>query len=451
MASLFEFWLQAKLRLFRMDRSLLAGTVALLCALGLTLLSAGFVFASVSRMHAAFGWVQHTDSVILQMVSIEKNLLAADATTRAQLSAGANPNWYDVKTANDSIMAEVKNLASLVADNPEQTRRTRHLQATIAERAMARVGPEGAEFHRMSAIRAEIQAMLSAEWKLLETRTAREAHTLTASLVLATLTGVLAFVLGALGGIHFLSKERARRRHIELELMRIQRLNMMSLTTMALAHEINQPLAAASNYLACSLRAANAPDSNDPDKMVHFSTRALEQVQRAGDIIKRMRSFIEKSEGERTIESPRVIIDDAISLIGTIDGFIKIERRIGAELPCVSVDKIQMQQVLVNLIRNSIGAFAAGGRNELILSAVTDGPAFVRFAVADNGPGLPKSVQENLFKPFEPANAGGVGVGLLICKAIVTSHGGQISASSGPEGGTIISFTLPAVPQKVAA
>ena len=451
MSAFFEYWRSARLCLSNLDRSLVAGIAVLVCALALTLLSTGFVYASVVRLHAAFGWVQHTDSVILQMVSIEKNMLAADASMRVQIYAGKIPNRNDVRIANDSIKAEAEHLTLLVADNPDQMRRSLHLRATIAKHAMARLGPEGPEFHRMSAIRAEIQEMLSAEWKLLETRSAKEARAVTVSLVLAALTGVLALVLGALGGLHILTKERAQWRHVELELMRIQRLNMMSLTTMALAHEINQPLAAASNYLSCSLRLANAPEANIPAKCIGFSTLALEQVRRAGHIIKRMRSFIEKSEGERTIESPRVIIDDAISLIGTIDGFIKIETHIDAELPCVSVDKIQLQQVLVNLIRNSIGALAGGSRNVLILSAVRDGPAHVRFGVADNGPSLPQSVQDHLFKPFEPAKAGSMSVGLLICKSIIASHGGQISASSGPKGGTIISFTLPAVSEQMAA
>jgi two-component system sensor kinase FixL len=303
----------------------------------------------------------------------------------------------------------------------------------------------------MSAIRAEIQGMLNDEWKLLELRSAREARTMTISLVLATLTGVLALVLGALGGLHYLSKERAERRHIELELMRIQRLNMMSLTTMALAHEINQPLAAASNYLACSIRLASAEDAAAPEKAIAFSKQALEQVQRAGHVIKRMRSFIEKSEGERTLEAPGVIIDDAIALIGTIDSSISISTHVDANLPCVCVDKIQLQQVLVNLVRNSIGALAGGSRSELVLSAVIDGPAHVRFGVADNGPGLPRRVQENLFKPFESMKAGGMGVGLMVCKAIITAHGGEIAASDGAEGGAIISFTLPAASHQLAA
>jgi len=214
---------------------------------------------------------------------------------------------------------------------------------------------------------------------------------------------------------------------------------------MALAHEINQPLAAAGNYLACSLRLAKAPDAGTPAKTIHFSTQALEQVQRAGHIIKRMRSFIEKSEGERTIESPRIIIDDAVSLVGTIDGSIKIETRVDATLPCVSIDKIQLQQVLVNLIRNSISALQAGNRSQLIVSAAPDGSAYVRFSVTDNGSGLPKRVQENLFKPFESMKAGGMGVGLMVCKAIITAHGGHISATCGLDGGTIVSFTLPAL------
>lgn len=450
MSALFKLLRYVKSEFRRLDRSRLAGMAALVCALGLTLASAGFVYASVNRLRAAFDWVQHTDHVILQMVNIEKNLLAADSTTRAQVYLGNAPNRTDARTTNGGIKAEVERLALQVADNPDQTRRILHLRATIATRALAPLKREGAEFRRLAAIRAEIGEMQNAEWKLLQDRTTNEERATIASLVLATLTGFLALVLGALG-IYFLTMERAYRRHVELELMRIQRLNMMSLTTMALAHEINQPLTAASNYLSAFLRLAGAPDANVPAKFTDISTRALEQVQRASMIIKRLRSFIEKSEGERTIESPNVIVDDAISLLGTIDASVKIETHIDSHLPCVSVDRIQLQQVFINLLRNSIEALAGEKQSELLLSAVAVDAKQVRFSVHDNGPGLSKKVLENLFKPFETTKTSGMGLGLTICKAIVTSHGGQIWAASGLDGGTTISFTLPALPEQAAA
>ena len=450
MSKFFEPLRYVNLSISRVDRAKVVGTAALTGALCLTLLSAGFAYTSVNRMHAAFDWVQHTDRVILQMANIEKNLLAADSTMRAEAYSGDHPNRTTAGLANLSIEAEVERLATLVADNSDQTLRIRHLQASIADRAVAPLSREGAEFHRMAAIRAEIQEMRDAEWKLLQDRIGSKERATIVALDYAVVTGLLAFVLGALG-IYLLTKEHATRRHIELELMRIQRLNMMSLTTMALAHEINQPLAAAGNYMACCLRLANAPDANMPAKITDMSTRALEQVQRAGKIIKRLRAFIAKSEDERTIESPGVVIGDAISLIGTIDGSIKVKTQIGSNLPSVSIDRIQLQQVLINLIRNSIEALDGGKRSELILSVTAVDSKHVCFSVADNGPGLSKKTQENLFKPFESTKSGGMGVGLMICKAIITAHGGHITATGGPDGGTIVSFTLPALPEQMAA
>lgn len=439
-----------RLKILLFDRSRLAGVLALLGALGLTLSSIGFVYASVNRLHGAFDWVQHTDRVILQMVALEKNLLSADSTMRAEIYSGDRPNRFNTGMTNASIETEVQRLALLVADNPEQTRHVLRLQAFVAERAVAAPNREGAEFRRMSSIRAEIREMLNTEWILLRDRTAIKERATFVSLALATLSGLLASLLGALG-IYLLTKERAHRRYAELELMRIQRLNMMSLTTTALAHELNQPLAAAGNYLAAVLRLAKAPDANVSTKIIDASAHAQEQVLRAGKIIKRLRNFIEKSEGERTVESPTVIIADAILLLDMIDISVKIETRIEENLPCVSVDRIQLQQVLINLMRNSIEALIGAKRCELILSVVSVNSELVRFGVQDNGPGLPKSIQENLFKPFISTKSGGMGVGLTICKAIITAHGGQISASSGVDGGTIISFTLPALPQQMAA
>lgn len=450
MAMISEFFRQAKLRFFRIDRSRFVGIAALLCALCLTVLSVGFVFSSVHRMHAAFGWVQHTDGVILQMANIEKNLLAADSTTRAQVFSGNRPNRAKAGLANESIKRDVDRLAALVSDNPDQTRRIHRLQATIAKRAEAPLSREGAEFRALSDIRADIRDMQNAEWVLLQSRTASKERATIVALNLAVVTGLLALLLGALG-IYLLTKEQASRRHAELELMRVQRQNMMSLTTMALAHEINQPLAAASNYLTACLRLANAAAATVPAKIIDITTHALEQVQRAGKIIKRLRAFIQKSEDERTTESPGIIIDDAISLIGTIDGSIRVETQIGSNLPLVSVDRIQLQQVLINLMRNAIEALDGDARGVLTLSVRAVDATHVCFSVSDNGPGLPKKVQENLFKPFESTKKGGMGVGLMICRAIIISHGGHITATGGLNGGTIISFTLPATPQLLAA
>ena len=225
----------------------------------------------------------------------------------------------------------------------------------------------------------------------------------------------------------------------------------MNLTTLALAHEINQPLAAAGNYLAAALRLAKAPDANVPDRIVDASIHAQEQVLRAGKIIKRLRGFIQKSEGERTIERPSVIIDDAILLVGAVDSSIKIETRVDATLPRVSVDRIQLQQVLINLIRNSVEALAGRSESELVLSAIAVGSTLVCFSVHDNGPGLSKKVQENLFKPLQSTKAGGMGVGLTICRSIITSHGGHIWAADVPNGGTTINFTVPALSEQLAA
>lgn len=450
MSKLLQFFRNAKLRFFRIDRAKFVGTAALLSALVLTLVSAGFAYNSINRLHSAFGWVQHTNRAILQITTIEKNLLSADSTMRAQAYAGDHPDLLNARMTNASIQTEVERLAVLVADNPDQTRRVLRLQAIIAERAIASPKREGAEFDRMVEIRSKIEDMRMVEWQLLQSRVEVKEEATLASLSLATLTGFLASLLGVLG-IYLLTRESARRRFAELELMRIQRLNMMSLTTMALAHEINQPLAAAGNYLAASLRLAKAPEATVPTKMRDATIHAQEQVLRAGKIIKRLRGFIAKSEDERTIESPGVIIEDAISLIGTIDSPIKVETNIEANLPRVSVDRIQLQQVLINLIRNSIEAMGGGKRSALILSVKAISPTLVCFSVQDNGPGLSKSIRENLFKPSISTKSGGMGVGLMICKAIIISHGGQISAKSGPEGGTTVSFTLPALPQPMAA
>jgi two-component system, LuxR family, sensor kinase FixL len=265
---------------------------------------------------------------------------------------------------------------------------------------------------------------------------------------LALFTG-LAVPLCGLAGIQLLRLERVTQssRELQLELMHVQRLAIMGETAAMLAHEINQPLTAASNYLSVLRRQLAA---GAPDKAGSMAERIALQIQRAAGIVRKLRRFIEKRETERSLQSPEALIEDAITLLGTIDNSIHLKTEIGSHLPLVLADRVQIQQVLVNLMRNAIEAMQESPSRALALSAFArDG--LVEISLADSGPGLPRDVAGRLFEPFVTSKEDGMGMGLSICRSIITQHGGQIWADPNPAGGTIFRFTLPAAEAKEAS
>jgi two-component system, LuxR family, sensor kinase FixL len=306
--------------------------------------------------------------------------------------------------------------------------------AHLQESEIIRIRMARQVFARLAAYRDHERAILVA----VEGNLARNARL---AIWLALFTG-LAVPLCALAGIQLLRLERETQsnRELQQELMHVQRLAIMGETAAMLAHEINQPLTAASNYLSVLRRhlAAEAPDKADT-----MAERIALQLQRAAGIVRKLRRFIEKRETEQSLQSPEALIEDAITLLGTIDNSIHLKTEIGSHLPQVLADRVQIQQVLVNLMRNAIEAMQQSPSRALVLSAVArDGQ--VEISLADSGPGLPPDVAGRLFEPFVTSKENGMGMGLSICRSIITQHGGQIWADPNPAGGTIFRFTLPA-------
>ncbi len=332
----------------------MVGVAALVCAIALTLVSAGLVYLSINQLHTAFGWVQHTDRTILQILNIEKSVLAADSAIRSDTYFGKGRNPVAAGTANAGIAVEVERLAWLTADNPVQRRHVSALRVMLQTRAAAGPVREETEFRRLAAIRNVLVMMHEVEFRLLGTRSASTESDTTASLLWAAVTGLLALLLGLLG-IGLLTRERTYRGQVQKDLMHMQRLNTMGLATTALAHELNQPLTAAINYLA-ALKLRMAGGTPGEIAVLDILKRSQDQLVRAGKIIRRLRNYVEKpgADEERTVESPAVVIDDLIALLGTLDSSVRIVTRIDQKLPPILVDKVQLQQVVLNLIRNSI-------------------------------------------------------------------------------------------------
>lgn len=238
---------------------------------------------------------------------------------------------------------------------------------------------------------------------------------------------------------------RARLDELQLELLHVTRLQEMGQMASALAHELNQPLSAASNYVGGVKRLLTA---GELQKAMVGCERIADQIGRAGEIIRRLREFVNKGEVQRRTEPVADVIAQgcALALIGAHSQGVTVETRYGPDLPAVFVDKVQVQQVVVNLVRNALEAMADAPKRELSITVGRGGEA-VEIAIADTGPGLAVSVRERLFEPFTSTKDNGMGVGLSLCRTIIEAHGGKISAEDRPGGGTIFRFTLPVASQ----
>jgi two-component system sensor kinase FixL len=213
----------------------------------------------------------------------------------------------------------------------------------------------------------------------------------------------------------------------------------------ALAHELNQPLTAILNYLTAARRTLAAADDPQTLRAAGFVDKAAQQTTRAGQIIRQLREFVEKRETVRSAHDLNGLIEETIALafVGASDAGITIKKQLDRKAPPVLIDKIQMGQVLLNLIRNSIEAMQSVARRELVVRTTPADPDFVEFTISDTGPGLPPEVLSRLFQPFVTTKEKGMGIGLSICQTIVEAHGGRIWTSTKAEPGAIFHVTLP--------
>jgi two-component system sensor kinase FixL len=214
----------------------------------------------------------------------------------------------------------------------------------------------------------------------------------------------------------------------------------------AIAHELNQPLTAIVNYVSAAHRMLTAQDINPQKRAraLEAMEKASAQTLRAGSIIQHLREFVEKRETELGCEDLNVVVEEAIALgfVGAADSNVKVNRQLSlAHLPVV-INRIQVQQVLINLIRNGIEAMNKSPRRVMTMTTgLEDNFAFVM--IRDTGPGLTPEVMAKLFQPFVTTKENGMGIGLNICHSIMEAHGGSIQASNDGEGGAEFRIRLP--------
>src|SRR5262249_30893504 len=216
----------------------------------------------------------------------------------------------------------------------------------------------------------------------------------------------------------------SRLRERPSELAHVSRLTARAEMASTLAHELNQPLSAIANYLKGVRRLLERQGATQSGMISEAVDKAAEQALRAGDIVRRLRDFVARGESERRVESLAKLVDEAsaLALVGAKEQGVRVRTQYDRDADLVLADKVQVQQVLLNLIRNAIEAMAGSQRRDLLLStAAADAMAVI--SVADTGPGIDKEMAEQLFQPFITTKPRGMGVGLSISRTIVEAHG----------------------------
>jgi len=260
-------------------------------------------------------------------------------------------------------------------------------------------------------------------------------------------TGEQRFFTGFIRDLTERQKTEARLQELQSELVHISRLTAMGEMASTLAHELNQPLSAITNYLKGSQRLLQGAPDERSGTIRDALTKATDQAMRAGQIIRRLRDFVSRGESERRVENITKLVEEAsaLALVGVKNRGIRVTFQFDPSIELVLADRVQIQQVVLNLILNAMDAMEESKARELMISVMPDGNNLVRVSVSDTGLGIAPEVTEQLFQPFITTKRHGMGVGLSISRAIVEAHGGRIWVEPNPVGGTIFHFTLAAV------
>lgn len=241
-------------------------------------------------------------------------------------------------------------------------------------------------------------------------------------------------------------RERTQERieSLRSELIHVSRVSAMGTMASTIAHELNQPIAAIANYAESVRDMLAEPDVDNFPLMREALDETAKEALRAGHIVRRLRDFVARGELEKTVES----LPDLINETWVLGHMMARERGVTVQFDVdpyaspVFVDRIQVQQVLLNLIRNACEAMSESVQRRLIISTKTGGGDFVQVSVSDTGPGIAPAIADQLFTAFVSTKVEGMGLGLSICRTIVEANGGRIWMTSGDGGGAAFHFTL---------
>ena len=237
-----------------------------------------------------------------------------------------------------------------------------------------------------------------------------------------------------------------RQNEVEVQLAHANKITTMGHLSASLAHEVNQPISATIIDAQHALRRLNV-DQPDVDSVRQLLDRIVKNVYRASDVVAQIRRYVTNAPPQKETLEINLAIEEIITLVGRElqKNSIEIETRLDADLPPIQGDRVQLQQVILNLIINAIEALCTAVDGQQIVSVKTERPAagWISISVSNSGPGLTEALQEHVFDPFYTTKPGGMGMGLAICRSIVEAHGGQLTVSANVPTGATFTVALP--------
>jgi two-component system sensor kinase FixL len=272
----------------------------------------------------------------------------------------------------------------------------------------------------------------------------KDGRLLSVSVTVSPVRNAEGTVVGASTIIQDLTKQEAqehRIRELQTELAHVQRLTELGQVVSALVHEVNQPLTAIGNYVNASRRLLN---SGKQEQVQGALKQIADQTTRARQIVQRISEFVRKGENRMRAEHLPQVIDEIVDLTeaSVKQEGAKITTYVDPLASAAEIDKVQIHQVMFNLMRNAIEAMQGQLTRELAVVTRPAESGMLEISISDRGPGLPDEVRGKLFQPFVTTKPTGMGIGLSVCHAIVQAHGGRLWAEDNPGGGTVFRFTL---------
>ena len=250
-----------------------------------------------------------------------------------------------------------------------------------------------------------------------------------------------------IGTLHDLTQQRRDRRRIDelqSELMRVTRVSAVGQMGASLAHELTQPLAAIVGFVEASAALLARAGDDVPAQVHEYMDRAVTQAHRAGEVVRHLRDFTRRGATEREVGDINAVVEEALELatLGSAGRGIELRLDLARDLPPVFIDQAQIQQVVLNLVRNSLDALSGGDAGAVVIRTRRRGKR-VEVTVEDNGPGLARDARERIFDPFVSTKPDGLGIGLSICRTIIEAHGGEIVADARPARGATFRVAIP--------
>lgn len=241
-------------------------------------------------------------------------------------------------------------------------------------------------------------------------------------------------------------KQRAelRLKELQSELIHVSRLSAMGTMASTLAHELNQPLTAIANYTEAGRHLLSEATADSGEMLKEALEETAKEALRAGNIVRRLREFVARGEVDKRVEELPHVIEEAsrLALIGARERGVRTFFDLDPNAIEVLVDRVQISQVLVNLLRNAVEALAPEQTRDIAITTRREQGGMVRVSVSDTGPGIDPAVAPQLFEAFASTKDKGMGLGLSICRTIVEAHGGRIWAERREGGGSVFHFTV---------